>query len=67
MTSSTQASTPLATRINHFFQHRTERERIVFEEVRHTLSVPADRAPQALRHLATAGMPRTQQLVLGNL
>ena len=30
MTSSTQASTPLATRINHFFQHRTER--IVFEK-----------------------------------
>jgi hypothetical protein len=30
MTSSAAPAMPLATRINHFFQHRTERERIVF-------------------------------------
>ena len=28
MTTSMEASTPLATRINHFFQHRTECERL---------------------------------------
>ena len=59
MTSSTQASTPLATRINHLFQHRTERERIVFEKVRQTGS--------PFRHLATAGMSHVQRLVLGDL
>jgi hypothetical protein len=31
---------PLTTRINHFFQHRSERERVVFEKVRQTLSLP---------------------------
>ncbi|HEY5616822.1 MAG TPA: hypothetical protein VIK60_02700 [Vicinamibacterales bacterium] len=40
MTNSGQPSMPLATRINHFFQHRSERERIVFEKVRQTLSLP---------------------------
>jgi hypothetical protein len=33
MTSSTYASTPLPTRINHFFQHRTERERRPFRQL----------------------------------
>ena len=40
MTSSAAPAMPLATRLNHFFQHRTERERIVFEKVRQTLSLP---------------------------
>src|SRR5688572_17513542 len=30
----------LTTRINHFFQHRSERERFMFEKVRQTLSLP---------------------------
>jgi hypothetical protein len=55
MTSSTEASTPLATRINHFFQHRTERERIVFEKVRQTLSLPTIlRRRAAARELSVA-------------
>ena len=33
-------SMPLATRINHFFQHRSEPERIVFERMRQALSLP---------------------------
>jgi len=32
MTSSTHASAPLPTRINHIFQHRTERERQPFRQ-----------------------------------
>ena len=53
--SSTQASTPLATRINHFFQHRTERQRIVFEKVRQTLSLPTVlRRRAAARELSVA-------------
>ena len=31
---------PLSTRINHFFQHRSERERLMFEKVRRTISLP---------------------------
>jgi hypothetical protein len=31
---------PLTTKINHFFQHRSERERVVFEKVRRGLSWP---------------------------
>jgi hypothetical protein len=33
-------SVPLATRVNHFFQHRSESERRVFERVRQALSLP---------------------------
>jgi hypothetical protein len=33
MTSSTHGSTPLPTRINHFFQHRSERERQPFRQL----------------------------------
>jgi hypothetical protein len=33
MTSSTHASTPLPTRINHSFQHRTEREQQPFRQL----------------------------------
>jgi hypothetical protein len=40
MTTSVPPSMPLATRINHYFQHQTERQRIVFEKVRQTLSLP---------------------------
>ena len=40
MTDSRNASVPLATRVNHFFQHRTERERIIFEKLRQSLSLP---------------------------
>jgi hypothetical protein len=39
MTTSAPTVVPLATRINHYFQHRTERERIVFEKMRRTLSL----------------------------
>ena len=54
MTSSAAPAMPLATRINHFFQHRTERERIVFEKVRQTLSLPTMlRRRAAARHLAS--------------
>lgn len=53
MTSPAQVSAPLATRINHYFQHRTERERIVFEKVRQTLSLPTMlRRRAAARELA---------------
>jgi hypothetical protein len=34
------ASVPLATRVNHFFQHRSESERRVFERMRQALSLP---------------------------
>ena len=34
------ASMPLATRVNHFFQHRSESERRVFERMRQALSLP---------------------------
>jgi hypothetical protein len=37
----------LTTRINHFFQHRSERERVLFEKVRRTLSWPAIAARRA--------------------
>ena len=40
MADSNLPSMPLPTRINHFFQHRTERERIVFEKVRQIVSLP---------------------------
>jgi hypothetical protein len=54
MTSSAAPAMPLATRINHFFQHRTERERIVFEKVRQTLSLPTMlRRRAAARELAS--------------
>jgi hypothetical protein len=33
-------SVPLATRVNHFFQHRSESERRVFERMRQALSLP---------------------------
>lgn len=33
-------SLPLATRVNHFFQHRSEPERRVFERMRQALSLP---------------------------
>ncbi len=33
-------SMPLATRVNHFFQHRSESERRVFERMRQALSLP---------------------------
>jgi hypothetical protein len=35
-----ETSMPLATRINHFFQHRSESERRVFERMRQALSLP---------------------------
>jgi hypothetical protein len=35
-----ETSLPLATRINHFFQHRSESERRVFERMRQALSLP---------------------------
>jgi hypothetical protein len=35
-----EPSMPLATRINHFFQHRSEPERLAFERVRRALSLP---------------------------
>src|SRR5919106_6956926 len=35
-----EPSMPLTTRINHFFQHRSEPERIVFERMRQALSLP---------------------------
>jgi hypothetical protein len=35
-----ESSMPLATRINHFFQHRSEPERLAFERVRRALSLP---------------------------
>lgn len=45
---------PLPTRINHSFQHRTERERIVFEKVSQTLALPTILRRRALaRKLAT--------------
>ena len=54
MADSTHPSVPLSTRINHFFQHRTERERIVFEKVRQTLALPTILRRRALaRKLAT--------------
>jgi hypothetical protein len=34
------ASMPLASRVNHFFQHRSESERRVFERVRQALNLP---------------------------
>ena len=40
MTDSGNGAVPLATRVNHFFQHRTERERIIFEKLRQSLSLP---------------------------
>lgn len=44
---------PLPARINHFFQHRTERERLVFEKVRQMLSLPTVlRRRSAARELA---------------
>jgi len=35
-----ETSMPLATRINHFFQHRSESERRMFERMRQALSLP---------------------------
>jgi hypothetical protein len=34
------AALPLATRVNHFFQHRSESERLLFERLRRALSLP---------------------------
>ena len=34
------ASMPLVTRVNHFFQHRSEAERRVFERIRQALNLP---------------------------
>jgi hypothetical protein len=34
------SSMPLATRINHFFQHRSEPERVMFERMRQAFSLP---------------------------
>ena len=50
---------PLATRINHFFQHRSERERIVFEKVRQTLSLPTILGRRAAAHDIAANPPFT--------
>jgi len=40
MTDAARPAMPLSTRINHYFQHRSERERVMFEKVRQTLSLP---------------------------
>lgn len=40
MADATTPSLPLHTRLNHYFQHRTERERRAFERVRRVLSLP---------------------------
>ena len=40
MTDAARPAMPLSTRINHYFQHRSERERFVFEKVRQSLSLP---------------------------
>jgi len=40
MADATTPSQPLHTRLNHYFQHRTERERRAFEGVRRVLSLP---------------------------
>jgi hypothetical protein len=54
MADSDRSSMPLPARINHFFQHRTERERIVFEKLRQMLTLPTIlRRRAAAREVAT--------------
>jgi hypothetical protein len=49
------ASMPLAARINHFFQHRSESERVLFERMRQVLSLPTIVARRAAaREIARA-------------
>lgn len=49
----------ISTRINHFFQHRSERERILFEKVRQTLSLPTILRRRAAAREIAADAPFT--------
>jgi len=49
------ASMPLATRVNHFFQHRSEAERRVFERMRQALNLPTIVARRAAARDIAAG------------
>jgi hypothetical protein len=59
MTTSAPISMPLATRINHYFQHQTERQRIVFEKIRQTLSLPTILRRRAVARELAADSPFT--------
>jgi hypothetical protein len=49
------ASMPLATRVNHFFQHRSESERRLFERMRQALSLPTIVGRRAAAREVAAG------------
>jgi hypothetical protein len=50
---------PLSAKINHYFQHRPERERVLFEKLRQMLSLPAIVARRSMARALAPSAPFT--------
>jgi len=59
MTGPTRKAKPLSTRLNHFFQYRSEGERVVFERLRQAMSLPTILRRRAVAERIVTDVPFT--------